>query len=247
MEEGAVPEDGCTSREQRAWHGQGFPARAKWTSAGAPAWQRGKAARAAASTKRAKIVLIRKGFRRTRGKKKKKRPRYYVGRAHVCVRAACPLHFPISRALPTRCQYRSASLHLHTEKAEGRQRNIYVCSALSLRFILNRRYTIRTGPPVVSKGIPTGNIAIKPLGAAGRRAAGCRRLRVVPAVPGHFEPQTAWHGRSLPAPVQLESNRVACCYLLLEEYLIVKSWGLSENGKQVWDLFFFNPPGNRHR
>lgn len=106
-----------------------------------------------------------------------------MGRAHVCVRAACPLHFPISRVLPTRCQYRSASLQLHIDKAEGRQRNIYVCSALSLCFILNIWYTIRMGPPVVSKGIPMGNIAIKSLGAGGCRAPGCRRPRVVPAVP----------------------------------------------------------------
>lgn len=92
--------------------------------------------------------------------------------------------------------------------------------------------------PVVSKGIPVGNIAIESLGAAGHRALGCRGLLVVPTAPGHCKPQTAWHRQSLPSPVCLENNHIACTqYLLLEEYLIFKSWVLSENNKHVWDYF----------
>jgi len=170
----------------------------------------------------------------------------------VRVCAADSLRSPITHPLPTRCQYRSTALHVRAEEPENRQpisdfANIYIYiyiythtmyGVLSLCLILNIQYTILMGSPVASKGIPIGNIAIRVIGRAGHRGPGCCSLWVVPTATGHSEPQTAWHGQSLPAPIQLESNHIACWYLLLEEDLIVKSWVLSENNKQVWDIFF---------
>lgn len=116
---------------------------------------------------------------------------------------------------------------------------IYMYSVLSLHLILNIQYTILMGSPVASKGTAVGNIAIKLVGAAGHRAPGCCSLWGVPTVPEHWKPQTAWQGQILPAPVWLESNGTACWYLLLEKYLIVKLWFLSENNKKVCDFIIF--------
>lgn len=176
-EEGTDREGGCTGKEQRAWRGWGFPARGAWAAVGAPARQRGKAARAAASAKPAKTALIQKGFQRTRGKKKW--PRYSVGWACVSVQPAlfiCPshVHSPLGASIGAHhCTYaprreKTGSLF------KTLQISIYLCtySVLSLQLVLNIQYTILMGSPVVSKGLPIVNFAIKLLG--GSRTQGTR-------------------------------------------------------------------------
>lgn len=82
---------------------------------GIAAGQKRKAAKAAASWKPAKNVPIQTRFRRTRIKKNVSQ---VLGGVSVFVGTACPAHLPVSRALPTRCQYRSTPLHIRFEEGE---------------------------------------------------------------------------------------------------------------------------------
>lgn len=94
---------------------------------GIAAGQKRKAAKAAASRKPAKKCANPEAFLKNQDKKNVSQ---VCGGVIMFVGAACPPHLPISRALPTRCQYRSTPLHIRFEEGEKGMVNTfqtYIC------------------------------------------------------------------------------------------------------------------------